>query len=343
MIRSVLAGALAFSTTIAAHAAIPDYTLVGSFPLPRSSSFVPTDPFDVLPDGRIIQMHHNELWLQSGVNASTYALAGSLPAGAVSSIGPSFIRVSPDGTRLAIGDNNFTPASQVVHVVDLALLDPLAPTTPSHSVPSLNFDAHWTTNSSLLITGGDFFVGSSVVTRLDLAPSPTTTVVIDGIGAGSGGIVSIGSTIYVGVGFGFGNTPTGQVRSFDLATISGTNSPIPFESASILTQTLSAFPLSADSLGNLLIGGGDSFASPPLLGYAVVMDPTGSSNPLLLSPAGPDALYSVGFNAFTNELLVIADGIAYRYAIPAPGSLAVILFAIPATRRRRRARRTESR
>lgn len=343
MIRSLVFGAIAFASTVSAHAATPNYALVGSFPLPRSSSFVPADPFDVLPDGRIVQMRGEDLWLQTAVNAGTYARVGSLPAGAVSAIGPSFIKVSPDGSRLAVGDNNFTPASQVVHVLDLASLDPLAPTTPSVSVPALNFDGHWTSNGSLVVTGGDFFVGSSVVTRIDLGLAPAATVVIDGIGSGSGGITTIGSTLYVGVGFGFGATPSGQVRSFDLASIATSTAATSFTSAPVLTQTLSAFPLRADGLGNLLIGGGDSFASPPLLGYAAVMDPADPANPLLLSPAGPDALYSIDFNPFTNELLVIADGVAYRYAVPAPGAIAMALIAAPLIRPRRTAARAEHR
>ncbi len=321
LLSIVLALGTLASASNHALAAPTGYSLVGSFPLPRSNEFVPADPFDVLSDGRILQARGDGLWLQTQINGATYTRVGSLGGGLVSAAGPSFIRVSPDGLHLAVGSNDFTPSNQSVHIVPLSSLDTIVPSNASVSVSALGFDAVWSSNEALLVTGGDFFVGSSLVSRITLGPSPQTTVVVESAGAGSGGIAIIGPTVYVGVGFGFDSTPSGQIRSFDLATLSTANTPSDFSLAPTLTRILSAFPLAADSAGNLLAGGGDSFATPPLLGFAAVIDPADPTNPLLLSPGGADSLYSVAFNSITNEALIIADGIAYRYAIPTPGAL----------------------
>lgn len=326
VIASLALGAtLTCITPETACAAPSGYTLVGSFELPRSNSFVPADPFDVLPDGRILQARGSELWLQADLNGSAYIKLGDLGSGVVSSTGPSFVKVSPDGTRLAVGNNDFTPANQAVHLIDVASISNATPSTPVASVAAFGFDAVWSSNSALLVTGGDFFVGSSLVSRVDFVGTPSATVVVQGVGDGSGGVAIIGPSVYVGVGFGGGATPAGQVRSFDLATLEAASAPIEFTSASVLTQVLSSYPLASDSAGNLLIGGGDSFANPPVLGFAAVVDPADPANPLFLSPGGDDSIYSVAFNAFTNEALIITEGVAYRYAIPAPGFTASLL------------------
>ena len=83
-------------------------------------------------------------------------------------------------------------------------------------------------------------------------------------------------------------------------------------------------------------GGGDAFGGSTDIGYAAVVNPASPGEFLRLSPAGTSVTYGVRFNAFTDELLVTAGGIAYRYAVPGPAAAGLLLLAgLTAARRRR--------
>lgn len=317
-----------------AHAAtIPAYTPVGSFALPSG-------PWDLLPDGRILQLRGNDVFRQDALNASTYTRVGGFAPGSFPNFGsgpsPAFLRVSPDGARLAVGNNQFN-ANNAVLVGNLADLSTSA-NLPVSSLAAPNFDAAWDGNGRLYVTGGDASTFASVLTRVDIDPpaGPTSTRVITGIGNGSGGVTVRNGTLYTGVGFSFG-TNTGEVRAFDAATLAAANSPVAFSTGTFTADILSGASLGFDRFGNLLIGGGDAFSSSPDFGYAAVVDLADPLNPLRLSPAGTQVgSYRIAFNTATDELLVAASGAAYRYAIPAPATAATLaLGGLLACRRRR--------
>lgn len=322
--------------TPSAHAAIPPYELVGSFSLPGSG------PWDLLPDGRVLQLRGSDVFRQDALNASTYSRIGSLDPALFPNFGagpsPSFLRVSPDGSRLAVGNNRFS-AANAVYVADTAALNPAAH-TPVTTITAPNFDAAWDGNSRLYVTGGDASTFASVVTRLDLEPNsipPTATRVLTGIGDASGGVTVHDGSLYVGVGFLFGGS-AGEIRRFDANAFATLTAPAAFTTGTIFADALSGASLGFDPLGNLLVGGGDSFGSPPDSGYAAVVDPAQPGNPLRLSPAGALSSYQITFNHATGELLVAGLDTAYRYAIPSPGALtALAALGLLAARRTRHA------
>lgn len=317
------------------EAAIPAYTLVGSYTLPSPSAG--GGAWDFLPDGRVIQVRSGgDIFVQDGQNASTYSRLGALPASSISGFGASFLKVSPDGTRLAIGDNNFGPQAAVsfVNLADLS-----APTVaPVTAVLCPNFDAAWSGNQ-LYVTGAassDFIPN---VFRIDLSAAPTRSTLITGAGDGSGGVALRGGSLYTGVGYSAPGSPlpAGQIRSFSLGSL---NPAIPanFTSGAVVATALSASPLNFDPFGNLLVGGGDEFGGTTDIGYLAIID-LANADPaawLRLSPAGAAVTYSAAFNTGTNELVVTTGSTAYRYAVPTPAAAGTLALAgLWATRRRR--------
>lgn len=338
--RALGAAVVSLCVSSAAFAAIPPYTLAGSYALPASG------PYAVGSDGRLLVMRGSTVLRQSAANSASFEVAGSVDASLISSFGASFLSVSPDGSTLAIGDGNFS-AGASVHFVRAADLSASAPAAV-RSVVVGNASAAWLDNSTLFVSGADPSFNSQVA-RVSVT-SLTSDVVINGIGGASGGVAVRGGRLYTGNGFTF-NAPgvgsrTGDVKAFDLSAFGA--SPVNFEASGVtVARALSAASLGFDGVGNLLIGGGDLFTPGGDRGAAVVVDgdavaaalagggiaPVGST--LRLSPAG-DVFYGVAWNEATQELLVVGDGTVFRYAVPAPGVVAVFAVASAANPRRRR-------
>lgn len=341
-VSPVAAGAIGLFTVLANPAAAgPGYTLVGSYALPAGTSV-----FDLLPDGRAIALVGGELRAQAAPNSTSFSTIGAFNPSLLNSFGPSFLRVSPGGTRIAIGDGNFGGTANVL-LLDSAALNPSAPSTAA-IIPSANFDGRWLDESTLFVSGATF--GDSLVNRIDAA-SLTSSTVIAGIGGGSGGVAFRGGSLITGAGFDFDpgvGVETGDLRAFDLAALSGSGAALDFASAGApLGRVLSAASLGFDDLGNLLVGGGDFSGEN---GFAAVIDglrvsEAFSGGPLVssadgqqLAPAGPQ-YYGITSSAATGELLVRAFGTdtIYRYAVPAPAGAVMLISSLVWGSRRRRA------
>lgn len=330
----VIAAGLPCALANPALAGVPPYTHVGTF-------FAPRGPWDVLPDGRVIGLQNEVVVVESAPGLGDYAPIGSIDQTLLPLFGGAFIRVSPDGSRLAIGDNGVSNSVLLVNTADLNT----GGASPVAAVPATpNFDATWTSNAELFVSG---FGAGPIVSRVD-AVGLTSTVVIDNVAASAGGVVSDGTRLYVGAGFDFapGGGDTGLVRTFDLASLGG--APVDFDTGLAVADALSASPLAFDVFGNLLIGGGDFFAGSGDAGYAAVVDVDAilaalaggpiapDSAELRLSPFGPDMFYAITFNRVTNELLVSDGTMIARYAVPAPAAAgAFLLGGLMAARRRR--------
>ena len=320
-----------------ARAEIPPYALVGTYAGPSG-----WDAFDVMPDGRVLFVVGNEFRAADVRTGAAAAVIGGFSASIVSSFGAAFVSVSPDGSLIALGDNNFGAGARV-HWVSSASLTPGVETATA-SVASANGEASWADGSTLLVTG---YGAGPQVTRIDTTAG-TAEVVITGIAEGTGGVAVRGGRVFVGAGFDFsGGTVTGQVRAFELAALSGA-SPTGFFDGTLVAKALSGSSLGFDAGGNLLVGGGDFFAGSGDFGSAAVVDGASVARALLggpidpigaqlrLSPAGPGAFYGIRYNAATAELLVAAEGVLYRYAVPGPGAAGVmVLMGVAAGRRRR--------
>ncbi|TVQ79732.1 MAG: hypothetical protein EA380_04075 [Phycisphaeraceae bacterium] len=334
--------ALGGFSTGEALGSVPNYQLVGSFSAPDGR-------WDILPDGRLISIggtNGSEIFVQNSVNGSGYSVAGSLSTlGGINSFGASFLRVSPGGGTVAVGDGNFDASASVYTFT----LSDLGGSTPTQRIVSPNFDGVFLDDGTLFVTGSNPTTFANGVYRLNLTTN-TSTLVVDDFGGASGGIATDGAYLYTGNGFDLvdGGSVTGEVRAVLLSSVDGTGPLVSFESEMIpVARALSAGSLGFDGFGNFLIGGGDGFSGGEAdfagviagsriadalagLGFTPGVD-------LALSPDPAFAdFYSIRFNHATGELLVAANGTVYRY-IPAPGTGAVALLGcLVAGRRRRR-------
>lgn len=344
------AAALGVGLLLSSHAlaAIPPYTLVGSFQKPAGA-------FDVLNDGRMVVLSGSQVLVQDSPTSSSFTSVGSLSSGFVSSFGAAFIDLSPDGSRLAIGNGEFGAAARV-GFVSWAGLNTSAPSSPS-TIAMNAFDSHWVDGSTLLVTGSDGSGSTvSVVNPVTLA----ARTIVSNIGGSVGGVAANGSFLFTSNGFDFDTSvgsETGDIRAVPLGAALASATPIDFESAmQPVARLLSGGSLGFDGAGNLLVGGGDVFGFSGDYGYAGVLDaglvssaasggPPATLGLFLVPPGTPDnASTSLQWNAPTNELLftyydnnTFTDGLTVsRYAVPAPSGLGILVLLGAAAHRRRR-------
>ncbi len=334
--------ALLVMTCGSAQAGAPQYQLVGSFLTPGGAQ-----SRTVLGDGRMAVMIGSEIHVQDALHGSTFSRIGLIDSALINSFGASFLAFSPDGSMAAIGDGNFGPGASV-HFVDASSLDPNGVSAVS-SVQAANFEGHWHTDGRLYVSGGDFT--DSFVSVIDnVRGAPSVTRLVEGVGGASAGVTVRDGWLYTANGFDFakGGSMTGDVRAFDLAAIT-TGSAANFETDGVLVASaLSGNSLGFDAFGNMLVGGGD-FANPNEFGFQALIDgaaildalgglgAAGDGDEQRLSPAG-ESTYSALYNDATGEVLVwaFADGVVYRYAIPAPGGVVLLGGILGAAWRRRR-------
>jgi hypothetical protein len=261
--------------------------------------------YDVLADGRVVAVTGNRVFVESGVNSNAYDVLATFDSSATGgSIDPSFVRVSPDGARLAVGGGFGKPVA-VFDTVELGTPGSPSTLTRSESGGATryyaigHFDGEWADNTNLAMTAGSF--GSAAfVTLLDTTSSPaapTNPVIVDLIdGASSGITFDAAGRLYTGNGLdnspgATGTSVTGTIRAFDAiewqAAIGGT--PLDFESDGVfVAELLSAAALGFDEEGNLFVGGADfgNGVEPFDAGYMALIDDASLADAL----AGVDAI-----------------------------------------------------
>lgn len=322
-----------------ARAALPAYSLVGSFELPAGATV-----WDTAPDGRVITLVGGDVYRQDALDSSAFTRLGSLPAGEIPSFGAAFLRISPDGSTLAIGDNYAGGTPDVLLVPTLAL-DPLAPTTPTRLALD-HSEADWASNSTLFVSGST--IAGSFIAMVDV-PTLTSRQVIGNINGAAAGVTSDGTYLYAGNGFAFGGpSQTGEVRAFPLSAITSSPTPLDFENAGIpVADALTGSSLGFDGFGNLLVGGGDFFGGSGDLGSAAVIDSGAVAAALAGAGVAPDSAelrlsprlatdsYFSRWSGASDELLVgffdnttfTSGSTIYRYAVPSPGAGAMVMLA----------------
>ncbi|MCB9847600.1 MAG: hypothetical protein H6814_04225 [Phycisphaeraceae bacterium] len=310
---------------------------------------------DALPDGRLLAATGDGVYLETAIGSGAFDLVSTIAPGVfVSAPDPAFLRVSPDGSRIAFGGGAGRP---------LVIFDPsdlgsaVTPSIIDASVAQVfatvsHFDAAWMDGDHLAVTSND---GGSRVTLLDVTSdtlAPVNPTIIANIDGASGGIVfDSAGRLYTGNGFDL-DGGTGTLKAFSPGDWS-VGSPADFASDGVLIgDVLSAYSLSIDLDGDLIVGGGDFFEGET--GYLAVIcaqavesallgfGPIDINNPAIfnrLDPAGTgDRFYGSSFNRATGELYV-TDGVRWYATVPAPAS--AMLLTIPACnvfRRRRRSR-----
>lgn len=317
------------------------YTLAGSFSLAPDLWAV-----DTLADGRLLGLRADgALLAQTSMHSSSWTQVGAVDASLFNAFGPSFLSVSPDGSRIAIGDGNLGAGASVL-LLDAAALDPSS-VADATAVALANYAAHWADNDTLYVTGAQGFAG--VVSELR-ASTLATRVVVDSLDGASGGVVTDGAWLYTGNGFAYESAPgasqTGEVRAFRLSDLGGV--PLSFEAHGLtVADALSAGSLAIDALGNLVVGGSEFGGE---TGFFSVIDSALLADALNGAGVVPDDLeamfdpasggapfgYTVLFNRATGETIALAEGVAYRFTIPAPGGAGVLALAGALCARRRR-------
>lgn len=184
---------------------------------------------------------------------------------------PTFARLSPGGTRLAVGNYE----RSLIYVM---------PFLPSGGIgvvtmAATSFDAEWVDGRRLLVTnqGGDGVGPPSVVSLVDVVSRASINVVENIDGASAGVTINAAGTIFTGDGFGADPTETGQIKAFRRAAWEAAvanRTPIDFETAGAeVANLLSCYPLGFDGEGNLYVGGGNGGDGDE--GYAAVVSRVG--------------------------------------------------------------------
>ncbi len=314
---------------------------------------------DVLPDGRIITTTGDGVFMESAVGSGVFARVATLDVGLFGGDpDPAFLRVSPDGARIALGGGFGKPLA--VFGVG-ALGDAMSPSfigAGSADVYAVgHYDAAWADATSLALSAGDF--GSpGVVTLLDVTSStaaPVNPVIVSNIGGASSGIAfDSAGRLYTGNGFDAfaGGSETGWIKAFSIGEWSA---GVDFEAGGVLiADALSAGALTFDALGNLAVGGGDfgvgdtgavavlrAAAIAGALAGMGAIDSFDSSAALRLDPRGDGlGFFGAEFNPVTGELYV-TGGSTWWATVPSPGGGWLLVGAGGLGVRRRRERRGE--
>ena len=283
--------------------------------------------FENLADGRLIAVSTllanpddfvgtPELYVESDVGTRDFLYVGDLQldtGASWSAFGGAFLEVSPDGSRIAIGDNDFS--SPRIGVVDTAdLLDVSAwAGNPIDWYPVPHFAANWWDNQHLVISTAA--AAGSAVTFLDTTSStaaPTNPTVISNIAGASAGVsFDADGNLYTGNGFEDttpGGSATGAIKRFDAADWAAAlvgATTIDFETEGTDIDTiLSAGGLDFDAEGNMIVGGGDLFGSGQSDFLSVVLINDAANEYRTFDPAdATTSFYSIVYNEFTGEIL----------------------------------------
>ena len=343
MLSLVLSSAVLATVSSSAFAAgIGDYALTRTFTLPSAVGVSnPTVLFDNLADGRLLAVNETQVLAETAVGSGTFTSLGTIPNFAPT-FGPSFLTVSPDGTRAAVGSNG----GGAITVFNTA-----APATATNYTIG-DTDAAWIDNNRLAVSN---FNGVQVLT---LSTAAVKTVV-GNVGGATGGVAfDAAGNLYTGNGYDLavGGSETGTIKRFDktaweIAAAGGT--ALDFEAGTnTVADLLSASSLGFDASGNLFVGGGDFYGTSGDYGYAALVaagstgvTPASSADVLRKFASPADTITAAqppiwAFNEVTGELYLryFQNGGVGVYSVPEPTAMCGLMLAgLAALRGRRRA------
>lgn len=289
---------------------INDYVQRQGFDFPS-----PAGPADVLPDGRILALSGTTVWAETTPRSRVFISLGDLPDADFNEFGASFLKISPDGYRIAVGnDGGATFSHFQVGIFSL-------PSLTGTWFDANSFQAAWINERFLALTAGDF-VNPSVVNAVDTFSAdpahPSIRTIIDNIGGASGGIAfDEDKNLYTANGFATsGPSTTGTVKAFrhaDWRAALHGGPPVDFEaSGTVIVTALSGTPLEFDASGNLFIGGADFIGGGDINFAAFVSraavksalrgnGPVDTSDPAQVRKVDPDPAADSAYNIVVNR------------------------------------------
>ncbi|SMD10738.1 Endonuclease/Exonuclease/phosphatase family protein [Desulfocicer vacuolatum DSM 3385] len=289
--------------------------------------------FDVLADGRLIGVSGNGLFMETGLETRDFNDLGPLPGLKTGPYGPSFLKVSPDGTRFALGDGNGR--------IGIYNINSMA----SEWFAMPHFDAEWADNTLMVVSHGEFGEPG----RLSFVPlageKRVPVTLIRNIGGAPAGIAfDSRGNLFTANGFkSSGPSGTGTVKYFPRnlwQSAMRSHSPLDFEAqGQVIVDILSGSSLGFDHRGNLHVGGSDAFGDGKDVNFAalitrgaldeairnnVAVDPTDAHAVHRFDPDKENATsrYILNFNPVTRELYFFSDNAVYVYrpgVIPVSG------------------------
>ncbi|MEK6677509.1 MAG: hypothetical protein AABZ47_17885 [Planctomycetota bacterium] len=298
------------------------YEWVESFTLPTGA-----DVFDVLNDGRIVLLVDDQVHVETSSGSRSFTVLGVLPdAGGMAF--PAFVRVSPDGTKIAVGDN--------AGLVGVFAFPALTGTwfTASH------FDGEWFDNQKLALSGGTGFTVTLLDTTSADPQNPMNPTLVTATGFAGGITFDSAGNLYTGNGFSGPSDPTqtGEAKYFPvaawMAVLSGSPALNFVTQGTLVVDILSAAPLGFDSEGNLFVGGGDFFGGSNETDFAAVVkasvvtgasgggDPADIADVTEVRRFDPDTVdtanfYSLAYNSTRGELYMQSFGISTMHVFRA--------------------------
>lgn len=259
---------------------INDYQLTRSFTLPAAAAGSGGQVlFDALPNGRLLLLNGSAVSVETASQSGTFTSVGNI-AGFAPAFGPSFLSISPDGTRAAAGTNG----GGSVAVFDTS--NPALVTNYSMQ----DFSGEWFDNRYLAVAN---FTSGSTVQVLDTTTSSVTTVVSNIGGFSAGVSFDAAGNLYTGNAFdtAAGGSGTGWVKAFSAAAWQNalaTTTSLNFETTGApIADLLTAYPIGFDTFGNMFVGGGDFFGSSGDFGYAALVDAAAVSSALAIPQSSP--------------------------------------------------------
>lgn len=315
---------------------------------------------DNLADGRMLAVTGNTVFLETAVGSRDFQpVAGFDSAFSGGSVDPAFVRVSPDGSRIAVGLGFGKP----VAVFDTGALGAIGSPTVLTAANARYFDvphydAAWRNGNELAINyGAAGFTGAVSLLDVDSpVGAPVNPTIIANIGGGSSSVAfDAMGRLYTANGFDTvsGGSDTGHIRAFEVGAWQ--NGAADFEvGGTLIGDVLSGVAMVFDNDGHLFVGGGD-FGADFDNGYAGVIsaaaigdawmgspvDRSDLNDVRMLDPLGTGfGFFTSAYNEVTGEWIIIdndfASGVSTWYAtVPTPATL--VVFACGVVLRRRRA------
>ncbi|MCP4115248.1 MAG: hypothetical protein GY737_07510 [Desulfobacteraceae bacterium] len=243
--------------------------------------------------GRLIAANGTKVFLQDAVDSGSWTQVGEVDAANI--MDASFIKVSPDGTKVALGmgygkDLLVFPTSLLTGST-VSDLDGHTDTTTFSTNIVKYYDAAWVDNNHLVINGGNWDettkTASSVgISCLDITDDMNTPVnIINSCPGASSGIAVDGSkNLIFGNGYTYNSavSATGELKMLPVSDWWATSAPktsgMPVAYSTGRTfadRVLSAAHLGFDQEGNLHVGGGQYWNAPnpnTENGYAVLIN-----------------------------------------------------------------------